>query len=501
MSLQSEFLHVLAKDMLSSVSVPREAKDAITRGDVAEMNLVADKIRAEEIDVPVRSMRPILIALSCLKKVPGATHQDRVIAEFTARMASQQPVHIPSRYYDVLRRYISSVLDEVEDFIICHGPGATAEKAIADDKWFYMRAVPNKTLPLCHMIDPLKRVPWTVKEAQSRVLVVEKDYRGGRIIAAEPTVLQFFQQGIGSGIFNALVKRGYHLLDSQRHAEYMLKFGFGATATIDLKDASDRLQWSLIEELFPNHWVELLQMSRSESLKLPNGDTIPNTAAATMGNGFCFPILTLVCGAACAAVTGDWSGRTWSVFGDDIILPEGSVDRVIHLLACFGLSINHGKSFRGQTKFRESCGVDLFEGYAVRPIFLRGRLGGDIKDAVKGLQFAHKMWALGCQKTARFVSETFTDSVVGYGLPHNGWAPAAQIKGPTRWSRTLHRMEAATIGFRDPDRVRNLDEPGSWLQSTFKRDRSERSVTGQLRDWDLEVLTRTGIPHKKWAPI
>lgn len=493
-----QILQVLTKDLLSSVKLPRDIITALKDADVALLDKYAHEIRLGHIELEggVRNMRAVLIALSVLKKVPGAMRETEVLEKFHNRMMNPSSVHIPLRYFDALRRYIACICASATQASFRHGPGATAEKAYADDKWFAMRTVPARLAPVIQAFDPLGRMPYKmVPDVPSRVLVVEKDYRGGRIIAAEPAVSQFFQQGAGTALSDSLVRHGYHLRDSSQHAAYMTKFGFGATATIDLKEASDSIQWKLVEELFPCEWVEFLGRIRGEQYCLPDGRTGVLNAAATMGNGFCFPLLTLICGSACAVVTGDWSGKTWSVFGDDIIIPEGSVDRVVHLLTCLGLTINHEKTFRGCQKFRESCGVDLFEGKDVRPIFLRTSCGGSLHDAVKGLRFAHRCVEIGCHETADFVSGFFRSSTVGQGLPLNGWAPARQVRGPVRWNKRLHRMEARAISFTDPERVRNLDTASRWYHAFFKRELSERSIGNA---WDVEVMTRTGIPSLRW---
>jgi hypothetical protein len=82
---------------------------------------------------------------------------------------------------------------------------------------------------------------------------------------------------------------------------------------------------------------------------------------------------------AVAAVLGNWGLRPsdWNdraqyirVFGDDIIITEPAVGHLYRLLEEVGLKVNKEKSFsRGQ--FRESCGMDAYDGVDVTPGYIR----------------------------------------------------------------------------------------------------------------------------------
>jgi hypothetical protein len=93
-----------------------------------------------------------------------------------------------------------------------------------------------------------------------------------------------------------------------------------------------------------------------------------------MGNGFTFPLQTIIFSAilkACATIFGRYGQeRTWSCFGDDLICHKVIFDRVSHYLGKLGFSLNADKSF-SEGPFRESCGADWFYGQPVRPVFIR----------------------------------------------------------------------------------------------------------------------------------
>lgn len=89
-----------------------------------------------------------------------------------------------------------------------------------------------------------------------------------------------------------------------------------------------------------------------------------------MGNATTFPVQSLVFWAICVASMqrlGFHQPGAAFVFGDDIIIPAECVENVINDLESFGLLVNKEKSFwRGG--FRESCGVDAFNGVNVTPV-------------------------------------------------------------------------------------------------------------------------------------
>jgi len=59
-----------------------------------------------------------------------------------------------------------------------------------------------------------------------------------------------------------------------------------------------------------------------------------------------------------------------AVFGDDIVIPVDSRELFVHALEVLYFKVNDRKSF-WTGKFRESCGVDAFDGVNVTPVYLR----------------------------------------------------------------------------------------------------------------------------------
>jgi hypothetical protein len=144
-------------------------------------------------------------------------------------------------------------------------------------------------------------------------------------------------------------------------------------ATLDLKDASDRVSVALFDAIFPDHIKRAFHSCRSVATVLPNGELLPLRKMAPMGSALCFPILALTIWALTEATLrhkhrskrGDFL-----VYGDDLIVPTASVADVVDSLERAHLKVNLEKCFIN-SHFRESCGMDAFMGVRVTPIRLK----------------------------------------------------------------------------------------------------------------------------------
>lgn len=163
----------------------------------------------------------------------------------------------------------------------------------------------------------------------------------------------------------------------------------GKAATIDLKDASDRVSVALVELLFPDNWTEHLLAARSDATRLTDGRTVELRKFAPMGSATCFPVEALCFFALSVASvyldgypTGTPLPRRISrtavrkaagsilVYGDDLVIPVTNCHSVIQTLEMFHLKVNTQKSY-STGFFRESCGVDAFSGFNVTPVRIK----------------------------------------------------------------------------------------------------------------------------------
>ena len=218
--------------------------------------------------------------------------------------------------------------------------------------------------------------------SSSRVSFAPKTRDCSRMICVEPSLNMYFQLGLGKLIEDQLERRFNIRLESQpvinqRLARLGSKTGW--FATIDLSSASDSISLKLCERLFPSWFYDLLLELRSPNASI-NGENVKLNMISTMGNGFTFPLQTMIfsCLIRAAYRVSDvdiHSGMrgdliNLSCFGDDLIVDTKVFQRVLRLLKIAGFETNVAKTFN-EGPFRESCGTDWFCGRPVRPIFVK----------------------------------------------------------------------------------------------------------------------------------
>jgi hypothetical protein len=290
---------------------------------------------------------------------------------------------------DRARSLIGTVLmnQDPHDIIPRHGPGATSCRTKVWDKYHQLRYFPKLDnvysyseyffMSPTHLADELDRLE-NAKEGvpQARVILVPKDSRGPRVISAEPAEFMYIQQGIRRKLYEIVEKHyltaGFVNFTDQGINRYLALQGSlsGNVATLDMKDASDRVSWDLVRWLFPSNWVEALDACRSPETLLPDGRVVQLRKFAPMGSACCFPVEALVFWAISRAAISLDLGQTNPevfVYGDDIIVSSKTVQAVIRGLESVGLMVNRSKSFE-DGPFRESCGSEYYKGLNVAPV-------------------------------------------------------------------------------------------------------------------------------------
>lgn len=231
----------------------------------------------------------------------------------------------------------------------------------------------------------------------NRLSFVRKTRDISRSICTEASLNMFFQLGLGEILAKRL--RRFEWCTFEREYTTMIDLAtqpernrslawLGSTndsiVTIDLESASDSFSTSLCREIFPNWFLDILMMLRSQEVELPGGVWHELGMISSMGNGFTFPLQTMlftcvVRAAArfhniklCSVQPGKRMipEKEFGVFGDDIACPREISDSVCRLLRIVGFRVNHTKSyFVGP--FRESCGRDCYNGHDVRGVYIR----------------------------------------------------------------------------------------------------------------------------------
>jgi len=319
----------------------------------------------------------------------------------------------------------SQVLPEPDPYdLVCrHGPGVTADRYGANSRhrirsWYTrsellypsaLHAFPNYGWA-CDGSGYAGAISWSNDQGTSRtesfraeglvyhdvgcepavrVVFVPKTLKAPRVIAIEPASMQFIQQSLMNYIVplledHPLTAGSIRFTDqsvNQRLA-YLASID-RRLATLDLKDASDRVSLALVQRIFKGTPIlEYLEDARSLHADLPDGSNVILNKYASMGSALCFPVEAMVFYTIIQAAIHDHLGiiptnatikeitHMIDIYGDDIIVPVDHADAVVRNLELYGLKVNLDKSFT-TSHFRESCGGDYFAGTAVKPVYAR----------------------------------------------------------------------------------------------------------------------------------
>lgn len=230
---------------------------------------------------------------------------------------------------------------------------------------------PFFSIDICELLSAVKSRAELV--GYNKITFVPKTAKTERTIAVEPLLNGFVQKGVDVLMRKRLKRVGIDL-DDQSHNQGLAYMGSlrddpDPYVTIDLSSASDSISTELCRYMLPPDWFDFLDSIRSKSFTL-NGEISPYEKFTTMGNGFCFPLETLLFASLCNVVYSENHRKPdFSVYGDDIIVRSSVAPRLLALLRICGFKANMEKTFL-TGPFRESCGADWFEGEDVRPATL-----------------------------------------------------------------------------------------------------------------------------------
>lgn len=325
-----------------------------------------------------------------------------------------------------------------------HGPGSTADGLFGNEK-FNQRVWTERLednlffageflFPSWGHYDP-HLVTWLEpgQELPVRVVSVPKTLKTPRIIAIEPTCMQYVQQGLLECVL-AAIERNDSLsqlvgFDDQIPNQEMARIGSVSSelATLDLREASDRVSNRLVMTMmhdFP--WFSKgVQASRTMNADVPGHGVISLSKFASMGSALCFPIeamvfFTIVVMGIEKELNTQFSSRTISslvgkvrVYGDDIIVPVEYVHSVTVMLEAFGLIVNSDKSF-WTGKFRESCGKEYYDGNDVSIVRCRAMLPTSrrhVPEIISTVSLRNQMYFSGNWETVKFLDHWIGDLI------------------------------------------------------------------------------------------
>jgi hypothetical protein len=360
-----------------------------------------------------------------------------------------------------------------------HGPGAVSERFGANSRWdFGSISVSADSLIGAESFRPswesLSQRPPEFGVVPARLEAVPKTAEKPRLICIEASYNQFMQQALMQNLRESLEREHSicSFLDQSMNRDMALESSItGRNATIDLSDASDRVSLALVEQLFGFHpnFLRYLRLSRSSFVQLPDGGLVLLNKFASMGSALTFPVEAMVFTALVVTSicrrTGDFRPKTirrlgkrghgLSVYGDDILVPVEHAQTVMDDLESVGLKVNRSKSFLSG-KFRESCGMDAYDGGDVTPTYMRRGIPlnrGEVDEVTSLTSFRNQLWAkFGNCRTVQGIDEYLTRrcglTYVPFGTDVIGlwFAPHDRDERcKYRWNTVLQRLEVQAL--------------------------------------------------------
>jgi len=140
-----------------------------------------------------------------------------------------------------------------------------------------------------------------------------------------------------------------------------------------------------------------------------------------------------------------------AVFGDDIVIPTDCRELFVEALEVLHFKVNERKSF-WTGKFRESCGVDSYDGVDVTPVYWKTFFNGrpeslaSVVGTVNNLYNRYLMNAslrLASTLPTAHLATVVTGSGV-FGLESRSGQDNSHLQ--RRWNPHLHRFEVKALG-------------------------------------------------------
>jgi len=317
-----------------------------------------------------------------------------------------------------------------------HGPGATADRLSSNGKYnqqtwparleaifpFGEYALPNwsfySEMDKVDILEPGSELP-------VRVITVPKSLKSPRVIAIEPTAMQYAQQAVLDSLLDALGRDdflskaiGFEDQDPNRFMAFKGSLS-GELATLDLSEASDRVSNQLVRAMLRNHphLLEMVQACRSQKADVPGHGEIRLAKYASMGSALCFPFeamvfMTIILLGVQDELSASLSRRSLKGFsrqvrayGDDLIVPTRHVLSVVQKLESFGMKVNLSKSF-WTGRFRESCGKEYFSGQDVSIVKVASVFPTQRQDAsgvISMVELRNRLYQHGFWQTCRWM--------------------------------------------------------------------------------------------------
>lgn len=418
-----------------------------------------------------------------------------------------------SRQLFLAQRKVRSIMGKCPKFSDLEpklGPGATTtlkrRKAVPSYKLVPPFACAPATVPYLESIFRCNPALLDVLEYQGpegwgtdvlihdgRLEFVPKNALSFRSICIPPILTSMYQLAIGDVLQPRMRKYGLDVRDQTRNQRLAREGSItGLLATMDLVSASDLNATELIRFMADEDWFSLLSGFRDTWVSYDTRDSnilIPLEKFSTMGNGYTFPLETIIFYALAWAASED--RRNVTAYGDDIICASSDFSSVATLLQAVGHKPNLKKSF-AEGPFRESCGKDYVSGINVRPFYFKELISN------QSLFVLHNFYVRNYDEEA---------AALVLALIH----PTLRIYGPDGygdghllgdWTGKRHKRKSGYCGrtfetFSVISRRSHRVLPGDWVATLYTIYVGENREQPLSRDYSLVKTFAGGSKYKR----
>lgn len=475
------------------------------------LRLVFDPCTGRLLDVPsidaIISVRQLCAAFQKIQ-LPCADRREKAAIDGYIKCEMELTSHADTGrdFASLGARIFGSVLSRVDravfdgNLIPRHGPGVTADRLLGNSKYDQpewtvrleeMFPYADFALPSHRWWENAQTVEYHEPGAERpvKVITVPKTLKTPRIIAVEPTCMQYMQQALARLIVDELEKDDdlsplIGFTDQGPNRSMACEGSItGSLATLDLSEASDRVLNQHVVALFSRFpsLCDGIQACRTTKADVPGHGVIPLAKFASMGSGLCFPVEAMVflsiivdTIASCLnrpvtrQLVHELQGRV-RVYGDDIIVPVEFARAVEDALESEGLKVNHNKSFL-TGNFRESCGGDFYNGTWVTPVRVRRSLpttAQHVAEIVSAVSLRNQLFVAGYTESVGWLDQLIGGLLPVYplipvghpGLGRWTWDP---VMGPSRDGLYKPFVKVCTLSSRIP--ASRLDGPGALMK-------------------------------------
>jgi hypothetical protein len=495
------------------------------------IGLVFDRSSGLLLDKPnvnaIRAVRQVTLMFGKMKRDCTPKRRDAAITRFVECEQDVRSVDLKliSSERDYLRDFtrvsqllwrdlLGSIDSRIyhQGVIPKHGPGTTADKLRGNAKYnqltwtrrleevfpHWENLIPSESFlqrtDNVRILEPPDEIP-------VRVVTVRKTLKTPRIIAIEPTCMQYMQQGILAAIVDEIPRhdnsRNFIDFEFQEPNQRLAEEGSitGALATLDLSEASDRVSNQHVRLLLSRNTLlrEAVDATRSRKADVPGYGVIPLAKFASMGSALCFPFEAMVFTTVVflgieQALSRQLTMRDIKsmygkvrVYGDDIIVPTEFVLTVIDSLETFGFRVNTKKSF-WTGRFRESCGKEYYGGSDVSIARIRDTLPVnrlDVSELVSAVSLRNQLYKLGFVEPVEFL-----DRAIGKIIPFPYVFETSALLGRLSDARDEHPHFLPSQEYKWDDHLQVLLVKGAVVKSKYPSSRLDDY--GALMKWFLK---------------